>query len=132
MDDYDNDNEETNKSLIIKFDRSMVNNTSNILDMENSSELTAKRNKNATGNFIDDFSDIFGRGDSGNAGGVKVGNELGDIFSNLGTIDLTGAAGKNENNLNIVKESQENPLSKSNPSDLLSSLDGVRIFYVIY
>lgn len=107
--------------MIIKFDKSTINNA-NIFNVHQSSDNKgAVKNKNPTGNLIEDFSDIFGGGSSGAAGGVKVQNDLGDIFSNLGTIDLTGAANKNVNPI-----PQENIPSKPNASDLLSSLDAVK------
>lgn len=107
--------------MIIKFDKSTIN-TANIFDVQQTSDSKgAARNKNPTGNLIEDFSDIFGGGSSGVTGGVKVQNDLGDIFSNLGNIDLTGASNKNVNPI-----PQENIPSKPNASDLLSSLDAVK------
>lgn len=107
--------------MIIKFDKSTIN-TANIFDVHPTSDnRDAVKNKNPTGNLIEDFSDIFGGGSSGATGGVKVQNDLGDIFSNLGTIDLTGASNKNVN-----PNPQESISSKPNASDLLSSLDAVK------
>jgi hypothetical protein len=105
----------------------MVNNSSNIFDMQTNSEVSAKRNKNPTGNLIDDFSDIFGVGATGATNGLKVQNEFGDIFSNLGNIDLSGAAGKNKNNTNSIGVPQDNNSTNiPKPNDLFSSLDAVR------
>jgi hypothetical protein len=127
LDEYDNDADESNKSLIIKFDKSSINTSNNIFDVQPTSNKNGVvKNKNPTGNLIEDFSDIFGGGSTGVTGGVKVQNDLGDIFSNLGAIDLTGASNKNSNPI-----PQENITSNPNPSDLLSSLDAVKFIYII-
>jgi hypothetical protein len=107
---------------MIKFDKSLYTKNT-VINHKNSSNHSPVAGINEkTTNLIDDFSDIFGGGATVTKTAVKVGDELGDIFSSMGNIDLTMANNKNVTN-NIP---QENIMtSQPNQSNLLSSLDAV-------
>ena len=109
---------------MIRIDKSSFNKNKNNSYTKSSNENPAVISKNKTGNLIDDFSDIFGGGAVGGKNAVKVGNDLGDIFNNMGNIDLTTAPNKNVPNSNSTP--LDNTLSKPTQSDLLSSLDAVK------
>jgi len=108
---------------MIKFDKSLHTKNSHINQKTFSAQSPVDTKTEKPTNLIEDFSDIFGGGATVAKTAVKVGDDLGDIFSSMGNIDLTIA--NNKHVINTIP--QENILtSQPNKSDLLSSLDAVK------
>jgi hypothetical protein len=116
IDEYDNDTEESNKGLLIKFDKSQIVSNTEISESMTKKE-TMKKVNNSTNGLIDQFNDIFGNS-SAKEGGAKVNTDLESIFGNFGTIDFT-AVSAGENKL------PSNPVPSHN--DLFSNLNLVLI-----